>query len=69
MLFSDEHVTFSSHNSYLMNHLKNGFTNDDIALFPENDSYLAIGAMKSAHVIEGPTRSNDQRSTGLIVQG
>jgi hypothetical protein len=62
--FRREHVTFSSGTTYLLDAgkydlLKYGFT------FPESLSYLAIGATKTTHIVEGTGKA----SAAIVVGG
>jgi hypothetical protein len=42
-----------------------GFNPQDVAHFPDNQSYLAIGAQKSTHCIEGPQRG---KQLALVIE-
>ncbi|KAI1701124.1 piwi domain-containing protein [Ditylenchus destructor] len=50
----EKHITFSTSRSYMMNPQHYGFREDDTPPFTDNGSYLAIGAHKGVHYIEGP---------------
>ncbi|KAI1713384.1 piwi domain-containing protein [Ditylenchus destructor] len=50
----EKHLTFSTSLSYMFNPQHYGFRDEDTPSFSDNGSYLAIGAHKGVHYIEGP---------------
>lgn len=55
LYFSEDHVTFSTSSSFLLDPIKYGFQPNDLPLFPDNGTYLAVGAQKGVRFIEGPS--------------
>jgi len=65
MFSRDEHCPISCNRSYLMEPTHHGFNPQDVAHFPDNQSYLAIGAQKSTHCIEGTQKG---KQLALVIE-
>jgi hypothetical protein len=64
--FRGDHVTFSSHTSYLIDATRYEFLTTDGESYPESNTYLAIGASKSAQIVSG---QSGEPLASLVING